>query len=261
MTGTYELFKREFFRLSGLDLDSYNEKQMKRRIEAFMIRSGYSDYTAFSKGMKQDTDLFHSFISYLTINVSLFFRNPDQWKVFENKIIPILKKKRDNVHIWSAACARGEEPYSLSMCMANNFMTSKYDILATDFDSVILERAKTGEYKEDEVKSIPKEYMEKYVVERDGMYYMRGSITGSITFKKHDLLSKTYPTGFDFIACRNVTIYFTDKAKDAIYKKLSASLNPGGILFIGSTEQIKHPEIYGFKRLESFFYQKMEDKS
>ncbi len=253
---SYEVFKNDFYKMSDLDLNSYNEKQMKRRIDAFIIRSGYPDYGEFIKGMKQDLDLFHSFISYLTINVSLFFRNPEQWKYFEDFIIPDLKKKRKNIHIWSAACSRGEEPYSIAMMMAGNFMSSKYDILATDFDDTVLEFAKEAVYKADDVKAIPERFYNKYVIERDDQYLLRGSIKNNVTFKKHDLLSKIYPKGFDFIACRNVTIYFTDEAKDEIYFKLSSSLNPGGILFIGSTEQIKHPEKYGFKRLQSFFYVK-----
>ena len=257
MPDTYESFKREFLRLSGLDLNSYNEKQMKRRIDAFIDRSDYNSYYDFIKGMRQDLSLFHSFISYLTINVSSFFRNPEQWKVFEELIIPRLKSKRKTVHLWSAACSRGEEAYSLAMSLTGNAFPSKYDILATDFDETVLSDAKNAIYTESDIKTIPEHFKNKYVFERDGKYMLRGSITGNVTFKRHDLLSKIYPTGFDFIACRNVTIYFTDDAKDYIYKKLSDSLVKDGVLFIGSTEQIKHPENYGFERLKSFFYVKV----
>ena len=76
-------------------------------------------------------------------------------------------------------------------------------------------------------------------------------------FRKHNLLEDKYPMGMHMIVCRNVVIYFTDEAKDEVYRKFNKSLVNQGILFIGSTEQIIHAKEIGFSAADSFFYQKM----
>ena len=75
-------------------------------------------------------------------------------------------------------------------------------------------------------------------------------------FKQHNLLKDTYPEKYDLIVCRNVLIYFTEEAKDEVFRKFNASLKPGGILFIGSTEQIMNYKEINFDRKNSFFYVK-----
>ena len=77
-----------------------------------------------------------------------------------------------------------------------------------------------------------------------------------VEFKEHNLLKDTYPTDFHLIVCRNVLIYFTEEAKDEVFRKFQKSLKPGGYLFIGSTEQIINYREVGFDRKNSFFYQR-----
>jgi len=78
-----------------------------------------------------------------------------------------------------------------------------------------------------------------------------------VNFKKHNLLNDPYDSNFDLIVCRNVLIYFTEEAKEQIYKDFSKALRPGGILFVGSTEQIFQPARYGFEVVDTFFYRKI----
>ena len=92
-------------------------------------------------------------------------------------------------------------------------------------------------------------------------YYAKGrqisdEIKKRVEFKEHNLLKDPYPTGCHLIVCRNVVIYFTEEAKDEIYKKFCASLVKGGSLFIGSTEQIMNYKEIGFTRNKSFFFEK-----
>ena len=86
---------------------------------------------------------------------------------------------------------------------------------------------------------------------------MKDEIKQTVTFKQQNLLEDRYDTGFDLIVCRNVMIYFTEEAKDQIYMNFSKSLKPGGILFVGSTEQIFNPAKYGFESEDTFFYRKI----
>ena len=79
MAYQYEEFKRDVYKLTDINLDLYKERQMKRRIESLIARKGYDGFESFYKGMKQDEGLLRTFVSYLTINVSQFYRNPQQW--------------------------------------------------------------------------------------------------------------------------------------------------------------------------------------
>lgn len=86
---------------------------------------------------------------------------------------------------------------------------------------------------------------------------MKNEIKKTVTFKKHNLLKDTYDQNYDLIVCRNVMIYFTEEAKDQIYDNFSKSLRSGGVLFVGSTEQIFNPSRYQLDIEDTFFYRKL----
>jgi len=255
----YELFKKEVYKLTKIDLSAYKEKQMKRRIDALIAKHKFSGYDTYVKGLQNDQELFEGFVNYLTINVSEFFRNPEQWKVLETKIIPeIIKLRGKKINIWSAACSTGDEPYSLVMLLSKFIPLSDINILATDIDSQILEKAKVGLYNEKSLKGVPDEFLKKYFTPvGKSNYSISEEIKKRVTFKKHNLLLDPYPKDLDLIVCRNVLIYFTDEAKIDIYKKFNAALKQQGVLFIGSTEQIIQYRELNYCSNYTFFYQKL----
>lgn len=103
---------------------------------------------------------------------------------------------------------------------------------------------------------MPKDVQAKYFKQEGPYYKVSEDIKRTVGFKKHNLLKDHYDSNFDLIVCRNVMIYFTEEAKDQIYENFSKSLRPGGILFVGSTEQIFNPGRYGFEVEDTFFYRK-----
>src|SRR5699024_8674464 len=117
-------------------------------------------------------------------------------------------------------------------------------ILATDIDDKILEKARQGIYKPQALKDLPEDKKSRYFTLKNNEYHVDNKLKEQITFLNHNLLHDSYPRNVDLIVCRNVLIYLTDKAKIAIYHKFSNSLRPGGILFLGSTEQIFNPHNY-----------------
>lgn len=253
----YEAFKKEVFKISTINLDAYKEKQMKRRIDALIKKNGYTDYKPYVEALKNNSSLYTEFINYLTINVSEFYRNPTQWQVLENEVIPLLQKNNSSVlKIWSAACSTGDEPYSLAMLLLKLMPASKFKIIATDIDKQVLEKAKTGIYTSKSIEGLPKEYVAKYMTKLADTYSVSDEIKRCVEFKQHNLLRDSYPTDCDLIVCRNVLIYFTEEAKDDIYKNFNASLKNNGVLFVGSTEQIISSYKYNFKPIKTFFYQK-----
>lgn len=257
MANDYESFKKDIFKLTTIDLNAYKERQMKRRIDTLISRNKYSDYDSYVKALKENKDLFEEFVNYLTINVSEFYRNPQLWEVLEKDIFPELISAHGNgLKIWSAACSTGDEPYSLVMLLSKFMPLNRIKIIATDIDRQILEKARMGIYSANSLSGLPDEFKKKYFTQVGSSYKISDEIKKCVEFKQHNLLKDAYPSGCDLIVCRNVLIYFTEEAKDDIYRKFYASLNRGGVLFVGSTEQIIDYKDIGYISKKLFFYQK-----
>ena len=256
--GDYEVFKAKILQLTKIDLNCYKERQMRRRIDALITKSKISSYDDYVDALRKDTSMLEEFVAYLTINVSEFYRNPDQWKVLENEILPYLFERFGNgIKIWSAACSTGDEPYTLVMLLAKFIPLSQIKIIATDIDKQVLGKAQIGLYDEKSLKGLPKEFITKYFTKiGTRSYQISEEIKRCVSFQQHNLLKDPYPDQCDMIVCRNVMIYFTEDAKKEIYHKFNRSLKKDGMLFVGSTEQIISPSEYNFSTYKSFFYKK-----
>lgn len=259
MTDNYESFKAQIFQLTKIDLNLYKERQMKRRIDALIAKHKIDSYDSYVGVIKKNPVMFEEFVNYLTINVSEFYRNPEQWALLEKEVLPYLFSKFGNsLKIWSAACSTGDEPYSLVMLLSKFIPLSRIKVLATDIDKQILEKARVGLYNVKSLKGLPEEFQKKYFTEINSTtYQIADSIKACVEFKQHNLLKDEYPSNCDLIVCRNVLIYFTEEAKDTIYKNFNKSLKKEAILFVGSTEQIIQPQNLQFATYKSFFYKKV----
>lgn len=255
MTDSYEVFKTKVFELTKIDLNAYKERQMKRRIDSLITKHKISSYMDYIQVLKTNKTLFDEFVNYLTINVSEFYRNPEQWLLLEKEIIPLLLSQSSTLKIWSAACSTGDEPYSLVMLLSRFLPMNKIKIIATDIDKQVLDKARLGLYNVKSLKGLPSEFIQKFFSHiNDTTYQISDSVKQCVEFREHNLLKDPYPSPMDLIVCRNVLIYFTEEAKTDIYKKFNAALRKDGILFVGSTEQIIQPQALNFSTLKSFFY-------
>ncbi|NLW22480.1 MAG: protein-glutamate O-methyltransferase CheR [Tissierellia bacterium] len=254
----WEVFKQNIDKLINIDLNYYKEKQMKRRITSLMIRNGYNDFDEYFLGLKSDKALLDQFINYLTINVSEFYRNPSQWEVLGKEILPdLVSKYKRPIKVWSSACSTGEEPYSLVMLLTKFYNLNQIEVLASDIDEGAIEKAKIGLYGEKALANLPGQFKQEYFEKVGNSYKIKDIIKNRVEFKKLDLLKDPFPKDMDLITCRNVMIYFTDEAKELLYKKFHDSLSQEGVFFVGSTEQIILPERYNFKSIKTFFYKKL----
>ena len=257
----YEQFKKLFLALSSIDLNLYKEKQMKRRITSLIEKRGFNQYVPFIDAMKQDKELYNTFINYLTINVSEFYRNPVQWEIFERRILPEIQKYRkslDGLKIWSSASSTGDEPYTIAMILARHMPIEKVRILATDIDMGAMDKARQGVYTARSIKDLPTDFLQKHFTQVGAdAWKISDQVKRCVEFRQMNLLKDAYPKDQDIIVCRNVLIYFTEEAKDKIFADFSRALVTNGVLFIGSTEQIIGYQKFGYKPLETFFYQKV----
>lgn len=257
MAYDYEYFKKEILAMTAIDLNAYKEKQMKRRIDTLIAKNKIIGYDKYVLGLKKNRELFDEFVNYITINVSEFYRNPEQWKLLDEMVIPeLIKTYGNHLKIWSAACSTGDEPYSLVMALSKYLPLSNIKIYATDLDKQVIAKAKVGLYSSKSVLNVPSDLKKKYFTQIGGSYKIADEIKARVDFKEHNLLKDTYPVDYHLIVCRNVLIYFTEEAKDEVFRKFFKSLASRGVLFIGSTEQIVNYKEMGYERMNSFFYQK-----
>jgi len=250
------IFKKRIAPLINLDLTNYKNKQMERRIASLMNRNQLEKLAEYAKLLETDRAKLDEFINMLTINVSEFFRNPEKFKELETTYIPELLKNSAKLKIWSAGCSIGAEIYSLAMIFDSLNVLERCEFVASDFDQKILEKARNGIYSEIEFASVQDQYKKYFNKVDKNNFKISEKLISKIRFEKRDLLNSLFEKDFDLVLCRNVVIYFTDEAKDKLYKKFYDSLKTGGVLFIGSTERINNHREFGYNLRTSFFYQK-----
>lgn len=255
-------FKKKVLELTELDLESYKNMQMDRRIDFIMKKKGVKTHVEYYKILKTDKNALEEFKNFITINVSTLFRDPEKWKELGEKYLPYLikNKKIKYLKIWSAGCSNGAEVYSTIITLKELFKKgypTSYEIIATDIDKNILEEAKKGIFTKREMVNVEDKFLKNYFTEIDnGLFKVKNDIKTAIDFKNYDILNEPVGSDFDLILCRNVLIYFTEDAQNKIYKKLADSLRDSGILFAGGTEIIFHHKKIGLKNLSMCFYQK-----
>ncbi len=232
----------------GLDVDGVRDEQLERRIANYCRRHRVAEADLI--GTLSDEKTLDAFLDSLTINVTSLFRNADRWKQIE-EIIGGLGPRPE---LWSAACSKGAEPYT--MAIIADRLKIKPSIWATDIDRRILAAAVEGVYTAQEVKEVPPDILREYLTEVDGQYHVDRKVASMVKFERQDLLAGPMPRKkFDLIACRNVAIYFSQDAKRLLHSNLAGCLKPGGYLFIGSTERVDNPGDLGLSTVSPFIYQ------
>ncbi len=251
-------FSRKMERFTGIDLTKYKEAQMKRRLTTLYEKRGCSNFLEYYHYLQRNEEGLQEFLDRITINVTEFYRNAKRWDVLKTSILPEIAAGAKKLKIWSAACSTGDEPYTLAMIAADVIPGVAVEIVATDLDNHVLAHAKRGLYNERALAELPIHMKRKYFMqEGNDVFRVSEEVKRKVSFKKHNLLADPFETECDLIVCRNVLIYFTEKAKEAVYHQFSHSLKSGGVLFVGSTEQIFNAEKYGFISDETFFYRKI----
>ncbi len=258
----YGQVKRSVKSLLNINLDQYKDEQMRRRLDAWLSRSGATSWPAYFRRVRSDPDELARFRNYLTINVSAFFRDPERWQTLRQKVLPELLKARPRLRLWSAGCSVGPEPYSLAIVLDELTPLRRHYLLATDLDRGALDKARArGPFTAEDIQHVTPAERAQYFqpagpsAKTDG-WYVSPSLARRVEFREHNLLADEFEADFDLIICRNVVIYFTEAAKAGLYRKFYAALRPGGLLFVGGTEIISHAQEIGFRNYGISFYQR-----
>jgi chemotaxis protein methyltransferase CheR len=256
----YAGFVRRVRPLTGIDLNGYKPEQMRRRLLSLALRHGAPTLTAFAELMARDEAALTAFKNFFTINVSEFLRDPSRWNDLTRHVLPGLLQEsgRGALRIWSAGCSYGAEPYTLAMLLEEISPGKPHQITATDIDETILARAHRGAgYIEADLRHVDGVRRERFFLkDADGSYRVKDALKARVRFVRQDLLAEVPGSGLDLIVCRNVVIYFTDEAKQALYERMYGALRPGGVLFVGGTEIVAGAREVGLDPFLTSFYLK-----
>ena len=260
-------------RLTGIDVLKYDisflNKSLQKRITETLSNSTEAYINLLGQNKEEALKLHDS----LTISYSEFFRNPLTYSILERLILPSIvsnKKntKRNEIRIWTAACAGGQEPYSLAMLLEEfkNGDSKKIDyrIFATDLDESQVNKAHQGQYTEDALSRLDLRRVKQWFTKHGEIYSVKQELKKNIEFSVFDLFNAQHssPPGsifgdFDLVVCANLLFYYNPGYREKIVKKTGDCLARGGYLITGETERdilIKH----GFSEVfpQSVIFQK-----
>lgn len=256
----YASLKHKIHGLLRIDIDAYKSQQMRRRLEAFVVRHSTGSLMQFRNRLDTDADLLNRLRDMLTINVSEFFRDFVQFEYLRSSVLPELLRRAGKINIWSAACSHGQEPYSVAIILAEMSAGHRARILATDLDRPAIRRAKAGgPYSPAEIRNVPKLLLQRHFISSGEGYKVVDKIRKRVEFREVDLISDQYEGGYDLLICRNTMMFFTGELKRRLTRRFYDSLNPGGVLFLGGTEPLLGSERAGFETLWGNFYRKSVD--
>ena len=233
----------------GFACGSYKERCLRRRIAVRMRAKAVHTFRDYMRVLDADPDEYERLIETLTINVTKLFRNWDVYEAIASTVIPaVWSGPRERMHVWSAGCASGEEPYSLGALFHRHARARQelqrlraLEIVATDIDQRILDLARNATYEEPAFGDAPADLR--------AAYFSPGSpstvvpeVRELVTFARHDLLRDPPPrASFDLIVCRNVIIYFDRDSQERLFERFAAARAPGGFLVLGKVETLLGP--------------------
>ena len=231
----------------GFRCASYKDKCLRRRIAVRMRAKGAVNAREYAGFLDTDPREYERLLRSLTVNVTKFFRNWETYAAMEKKVIPALwDQVEDELRVWSAGCASGEEPYSIGILFhkhaAGRRQVDRLDrvnIVGTDIDADCLGEAERAFYAESALGDTPPELRKSYFPEVAGLHTMVPEVKKLVRFECSDLLHERPPfEDVHLLVCRNVIIYFEREAQDALFSAFHRALAPGGFLVLGKVETL-----------------------
>ncbi len=217
---------------SDLGLRAYKDSYLMRRLRARMVRTGIETEEDYLSVLKRDKKELKALKDSLSINVTNFFRNPEVW----DKLKDLLSDKKE-IKVWSAACADGREPYSLTII--SHQIGVNMNIIATDINNDALQKGKEGTFYNIEEDLYYLQDVHRYFKVMDGKYVVKPFLQQNVKFINHDIINSPPPAkDFDLVLCRNFLIYIEPENKSIVSEHLAESMKKGGLLVLGKTETL-----------------------
>jgi two-component system CheB/CheR fusion protein len=239
------------------DFSDYKQATILRRTRRRAAAANIKSLSQYLEYLKVTPDELELLSKDFLISVTSFFRDKQAFEIIQNQIIPDLLGKLapgEELKIWVAGCATGEEVYSLGILIAEHlkgpFENTIVKIFATDIDNVALAHAGKGLYNQGVKKHMSPELLEKYFLKEGANYRVGAAVRKMVIFARHDLVKNPPYCNMHFISCRNLLIYMTPILQKKIFAMLLFGLKKDGYLFLGASEN-PHPIIKNLKTISA----------
>jgi chemotaxis protein methyltransferase CheR len=248
---------------TAIVLDAGKEYLAETRLAPLVSEEGCASVQELLTVLRRQSfnGLHRRVLDAMTNNETWFFRDANCFATLTGLALPQMMKRRAQerkLSIWSAASSSGQEPYSIAMLIRENFNLPgwKFSILGTDFCNTILERARTGLYRQMEVnRGLPAKLLAKYFVQQGLYWQLKPEILTAVTFRFLNLAepwASMIPPA-DIVFLRNVLIYFDVETRKEILSRVRRVLRPDGYLFLGCAETTLNLDA-GFQRVQTEKY-------
>jgi chemotaxis protein methyltransferase CheR len=233
-----------------LPLEAYKNRCLRRRIAVRMRACGVHTFAEYQSVLDRTPAEYERLKDAITINVTRFYRNAETWNRLRGGVIQeICQSGEGEIRVWSAGCSSGEEPYTLTMLIADHLEQQGtperlrcVTVDATDIDRQSLDRARVGRYSRESLDHLPPVWVDRYF-QRDGDdYRVIPTLRERVHVRSADL-SHDPPArqNYHLILCRNVVIYFERPAQERLFATFAGALAPGGFLVLGKVETLFGP--------------------
>ncbi|MBI3525534.1 MAG: chemotaxis protein CheR [Betaproteobacteria bacterium] len=242
----FERIRKLIYERAGITLSAAKQDMVYSRLARRLRATGMQSFGEYLAHLERGDDVeMEAFTNSLTTNLTSFFRESHHFPLLAEFV---KKRTKQPVSIWCSASSTGEEPYSIAMTMVDLFgtLTPPVRILATDLDTVVLQKGQDGVYPLDRLEKMPAEMVQRFFLKGAGQHAghakVRKELRDLISFKQINLLAPTWPMRgpFDVIFCRNVMIYFDKQTQYNVLKKFVPLLHDDGLLFAGHSESFHH---------------------
>ena len=228
---------------TGQDFANYKPATIRRRIGRRMTVRGVDGLPQYVRLLRDHPDEAIALMKELLISVTNFFREPGAFAALQERVIPRLfddKSGIDQVRVWSAGCATGEEAYSLAMLLVEHAGTLSdppaLQIFATDLDEASIGVGRDGIYSESDIADLSPERLTRFFHRDPGGYRVRRELREMLLFAHHNVLKDPPFSHLDLVVCRNLLIYLNRTVQERAIETFHFALRPNGYLFLGSSE-------------------------
>jgi len=229
----------------GFDFTGYKRSSLMRRVRRRMEEVGVEGFRGYRDYLEVHPNEFAYLFNTILINVTSFFRDREPWDHLADEVVPRIIENvpgGDEIRVWSAGCAGGEEAYTLAMVFAEALgvdeALGRLKIYATDVDEDALTRARVGGYRPEATEPVPEEMREKYFDLSGGLYVFRSDLRRAIVFGRHDLIQDAPISRLDLLVCRNTLIYLNAETQRQVLARFHFALKDEGFLFLGRAEML-----------------------
>ncbi len=227
---------------TGHDFSSYKRSTVLRRLERRLHVTGAETLTDYLVLLREDAAEAPALLDDLLISVTHFFRDPAAFAVLEAAVPSLFEGKgaEDEVRVWVAGCATGEEAYSVAMLLSEHAATlpeaPRVQVFATDLSDAAVQTARAGSYPESIEADVPPERLRRFFSHTNGSYRVVESLRQTILFAPHSVLKDPPFARLDLVTCRNLLIYLQRDLQQRVVGLFHYALHPGGLLMLGTSE-------------------------